>query len=61
MGKLPSYNCCNMAVSLCPKLPNPKEWGWWKDDTGWHPLWTTNPETTDFCMLWMEESVHYEV
>ena len=30
--------CWNMAISLIPQLPNPKDWGWWKYDRGWHPL-----------------------
>ena len=42
-------NCWNMAMTLIPELPNPKDWGWWKDDTGWHPLWTTLPEATASC------------
>ena len=34
-------------MSLVP--PNPKDWGWWKDDRGWHPLWTTLPEASESC------------
>ena len=41
--------CWNMAMSLVPQLPNPKDWGWWKDDRGWHPLWTTLPEASESC------------
>ena len=40
--------CWNMAMCLVPELPNPEDWGWWKDDRGWHPLWTT-------------KRLHYEV
>ena len=51
-----------MAMSLVPELPNPKDWGWWKDDRGWHPLWTTLPEASESCReLWMQERMHYEV
>jgi len=42
-------NCWNMALTLIPELPSPKDWGWWKDDTGWHPIWTTLPEASVSC------------
>ena len=41
--------CWNMAMCLVPELPNPEDWGWWKDDRGWHPLWTTLPEASESC------------
>jgi len=42
-------HCWNMAVIKLPELPNPAEWGWQKDSTGWHPLWTTLTEASQFC------------
>ena len=42
-------SCWNMAMTLVPELPNPEDWGWWKDDTEWHPLWTTLPEASESC------------
>ena len=42
-------NCWNMAMTMVLERPNPKDWGWWKDDTGWHPLWITFPEATKSC------------
>lgn len=32
-----------------PDLPSPAEWGWRKDDDGWHPLWTVLPEASKGC------------
>jgi len=46
MGKLPS----KLLKHSNNSLPNfPKDWGWWNDDTGWHPLWTTLPEASESC------------
>ena len=41
--------CWSMAVIQIPELPSPEEWGWYKDSTGWHPLWTTLPEALQCC------------
>ena len=44
-------HCWSMTVIQIPELPSPAEWpwGWWKDATGWHPLWTTLPEASQCC------------
>ena len=42
-------HCWSMAVIQILELPSPAEWGWWKDATGWHPLWTTLPEASQCC------------
>ena len=39
----------NMAMTIAPEFPSPKDWGWWKDDSGWHPVWTTLSEAAETC------------
>ena len=41
--------CWSMAVIQIPELPSPAEWGWYKDTTGWHPLWTMLSEASQCC------------
>ena len=42
-------HCWSIAVIQIPEFLSPAEWGWWKDATGWHPLWTTLPEASQGC------------
>ena len=32
-----------------PDMPSPAEWGWKKNDDGWHPFWTVLPEASKGC------------
>ena len=42
-------NCWNQALVLDPKMPEPSDWGWTEETTGWQPLWTTLPEASKSC------------
>ena len=42
-------NCWNQALVKDPEIPDPSDWGWMKDTTGWQPLWTTLPEASESC------------
>ena len=42
-------NCWNQALVMDPDMPEPSDWGWTKETTGWQPLWTTLPEASKSC------------
>ena len=42
-------NCFNQALALDPEMPQPSEWGWTEQATGWMPLWTTLDEASTSC------------
>ena len=42
-------NGWNQALVLNPEMPDPSDWGWTKETTGWQPLWTTLPEASKSC------------
>ena len=46
------FQCHVWYQSLNPSqnLPDPSNWGWVKDDSGWQPVWTTLPEATKVCL-----------
>lgn len=58
-------NCWIQALVMDSVMPDPSDWGWTKDTTGWHPLWTTFqfPEAWKSCLelyqLWLQERVHW--
>ena len=39
-------NCWNQALAKDPEMPEPSDWGWTNERTGWQPLWTTLPEAS---------------
>ena len=39
-------NCWNQALVMDPEMPEPSDWGWTKETTGWQPLWTILPESS---------------
>ncbi len=42
-------NCWNQALVMDPEMPEPSDWGWIKETTGWQPHWTTLPEASKSC------------
>ena len=42
-------NCWNQALVLDPEMPEPSDWGWAKEPSGWQPIWTTLPEASKSC------------
>ena len=42
-------NIWNQSMVLDPEMPEPSDWGWTKESTGWQPLWTTIPEAAKSC------------
>jgi hypothetical protein len=42
-------HCWNQALVKDPEMPDPSDWGWTRDTTGWQPLWTTLPEASKSC------------
>ena len=33
-------NLWNQSLVLDPEIPEPSDWGWVKESTGWQPFWT---------------------
>ena len=42
-------HCWAQVATPCPQLPSPADWGWSKNDGGWHVYWTALPEATQVC------------
>ena len=42
-------NCWNQALVLDPGMPEPSDWGWAKEPSGWQPIWTIPPEASESC------------
>ena len=42
-------NCWNQALVLDPEMPEPSDWGWVKEPSGWQPIWTILPEASTSC------------
>ncbi len=42
-------NIWNQSLVLDPEIPDPSDWGWTNETTGWQPLWTTLPEAAKSC------------
>ena len=42
-------NCWNQALVRDPQMPEPSDWGWTKETTGWQPIWTTLPAASQAC------------
>lgn len=42
-------NCWNQALVRDPQMPEPSDWGWTKETTGWQPIWTTLPVASQAC------------
>ena len=42
-------NLWNQSLVLDPKIPEPSDWGWTKESTGWQPFWTALPEAAKSC------------
>ena len=42
-------NLWNQSLVLDPKTPDPSDWGWRKESTGWQPFWTALPEAAKSC------------
>ncbi len=41
-------HCWSQALLRSPQLPDPKDWGWKKDEI-WKPLWSALPEAAKSC------------
>ena len=41
--------CWKKALTAMQELPDPANWGWKKNTTGWEPLWTTISEASQAC------------
>ena len=42
-------NCWNQSLVIDPDMPEPSDWGWTKERTGWQSLWTTLSEASKSC------------
>ena len=42
-------NLWNQSLVLDPEIPEPSDWGWTKESTGWQPFWTALPEAARSC------------
>ena len=46
---LPSWTLVGKALTPCPDLPSPGDWGWILKEGEWQPFWTTLPDVTKSC------------
>ena len=42
-------HCWGQALTPCPDLPSPGDWGWILKEGEWQPFWTTLPDVTKSC------------